>query len=200
MSIPDLEPAAQAGANILKTGINYKLYVVIGLVIGVGLFSAWFLKLEPIHSWIDPAMAPLSAIAAALIVDAQGMFESFMKYLAANPIAGVLGIVTAFGTLYGVVSAVSAQRAKANAEALATEKIHEAQQSLVDTSQKYAQTTRELSEAKDKIASYENDPSLQEAQIMVSDLNQKVRMQADTISELEKVIQDMKLKEKTIIA
>lgn len=200
MSAPDIGKTIQTAAGALKTGISYKIYIVLGICIGIALYLAWLLKFEPIHGLVDGFMITMSNVAGELAAQAVVLFNGALAYFTANPVAGMIGLVTAFGTVYGLASTIRADRAKAETERLANEQIQETQRKLVETSQAHVLATQEISGLKEKLAGYENDTGFTEAQKLISDQVAQLRTKTDEVNTLEKVIENLKLKEKTVYA
>lgn len=200
MSIPDVRPAAEAAANALKTGTTYKVYVLVGLIVGLCIFAVWFFRIEPVHGYVDNFIGALQPLISGITSLVKNLMSDMGKYFEAQPLPATIGVVTAFGTIYGVYSTVSAQRARAETERLANEQIQDTQSKLLQTSQQHLQALAENKTLQEQLDAYQNDTSFSEAQKIIGDLKTQVNSKTDQVTTLQNLVESLKLKEKVVAA
>jgi hypothetical protein len=200
MSLPNSQDTVWTVSKAVGTGRTYKVYLAIGVCIGLGLYVAWLTNFEPVHSFINDFILNISSVGVTVAEKAQVWANDAGAYFTANPVPATIGIVTAAGTVYGLISKVQADRARAETERYTNEQIMETQRKLVETSQQHLLATQEIGGLKEKLSAYENDTSFIEAKQLIADQATQLRTKADEVSTLEKLITDLKLKEKTVIA
>lgn len=198
MSMPRI-PDAQTVRSTLKTGMTYKLYIALGAGIGLAVFFAWLMKVEPIYSFVDGFMLEMSGAAKVLVNNLGLMVKDAIDYFNANPIPAVIGLVTAGGTVYGLVSKIQGDRARAESERYANEQIMETQKKLIETGQQHLLATQKVDALEGQLEVYKNDTSFTEAQSVIQNLKTQLSTKNETISELEKLLADLKTKETVVV-
>jgi hypothetical protein len=193
IKIPDLP------TTTIKTGLSYKLYLIVGVSIGLGIYLLWYFNIEPVHGLVNVLVVNLSVAGQQLAISLQGLASQAIAYFNAEPIPATIGVLTAAGTVYGIISKVQGDRARAETERLANQQIQETQQKLVETSQQHLAATQQITTLKDKLSAYESDTSFTEAQNVIGDLKKQLTTKTDTITELENIIESLKTKETVVV-
>lgn len=180
-------------------GSHYKAALVVGLAIGFGLFGLWSMHIEPFAGYLQPFMVAMSGFVKAFTADLMSLANMAIKYAEANPIPAFLGAMTLFGTVYGIFSKISGDRALARTKAMASEQITDAHAELLDLSQRHNIAQTKVNSLQEELDTYKNDTSFQEAQGMISGLKSEVSQKAETIQELSKIIEDLKTKTQVVV-
>lgn len=189
-----------ARAVVPKTkGSHTKTLLLVGVLIGVGIYCAWAFDVEPFAGYLQPYMLAVTGFVKIFEADVISLANTAIKYAEANPIPAFLGGITMFGTVYGIYSKVAGDRALARTQALASEQISEVQGNLVNTSQNLGVAQTKITSLQEELDTYKNDTSFQEAQNMIGTMKSQVSQKEATIGELTKIIEDLKTKTQIVV-
>jgi hypothetical protein len=177
--------------------------VIIGVLLGLALWLLWFNNIEPFYSFLNPIVAWSISIMASLGVFARSLLAAIGKYAQENPIPATLEFLSVAGAGYGILSKLSADRAKNAVQNELNAKLMDAQSSLIDVSQKHDLAQQQIQTLNSQLDQYKNDDYVTQLETNVSQLKGQLTTQLaakdETIRTLENMIQDMKQKTVTLV-
>ena len=186
----------QTGYRKQKT-VSASTLAAVGFLAGVGLFLAWYVRLEPLFSWLNPAVTTIKNGVATLSSPVIGLFQGLANGFMANPIPYVTaGISIASVTLLPLVKRHYEQQ-KQKAEAQAAQQVISMQGQMLQQQQILGQTQTKAQNLEQQVALLQNSDlsnSLGEAQNLLAQRNEEVRSLRSQNETLMRVIEDLKTK------
>jgi len=172
------------------------LAIVIGVTVGLSLFSVWFLKIDPFHEALDGFMASMQAGVKTLTTSWGGAAGMLLEQMNKNPIATGGSILAGTSAIVSLYSKFKSDKAKAQVEVAAAKAQSEAQKQLITQGQAYSQLQDKYLKIKGQV---DGDTFANEARVLIegqktsiATLEQKVGTAQETIATLERVIEKLK--------
>jgi hypothetical protein len=188
-------PVLQVASAVSKVKTpHYKTLLLVGLLMGVGVYSLWLLHVEPFAGILQPYMLAVTGFVKDIGAGIVNLVNMGVKYTMSQPLPAVVGGITMLGTVYGIFSKVAGDRALAKTQALASEQIQQAHADLLDLSQQHGIAQTKIGSLQEELDAYKNDTSFQEAQTMIGSLKTQVSQKEATVQELTHLIEDLKTK------
>jgi len=177
-------------------------FIILGVLIGAGVFAVWFMRIEPFYGVLNPYVTSVVNAVANIIPTLSATFEGIWNAFLQNPIAYAATGITAIGGIYALISKIRADHAKQQIELVAAQREAEFQNDFYKQAQTLGQKETQLQELQQKISQLENNNSpnlLSEAQTVISQKNQELQMKNAEVQALQRVIAELKVKVKEVV-
>jgi ribosomal protein S15P/S13E len=186
-------------AAVVVSDRRYLIGAIIGATIGLSLFGLWYFHIEPAYSYLAGVMPPLQLAANSIVGGLKTAAAGIMTAFVTQPFATGTAMLASAGAIYGIVSKIRADKLSADTRAIAAKEVGEAQKAAIVASQQATMATEKIKTLEAQIEEYKNDTSFGDSQKIIAEQRDRVRTLEATVAELERVIEGLKLKEKTVI-
>ncbi len=196
MSVPE---SVKTAASTIASDRRYTYALVLGVVIALGLYGLWFFQIEPVYGWLAGSMVLIEAAAVSLVEGIKTGIAGLTSAFVTQPIGTITATLASAGAVYGIVSKIRADHQTAKVQAEAATQVAEAQKAAISAGQKANMAEDKIKGLETQIEGYKNDTSFVDAQKIISEQRAKITTLTDTKAELEKLVADLKLKEKEVV-
>jgi len=170
------------------------LAIVIGVTVGLSLFSVWFLKIDPFHEALDGFMANMQVVVASVTTQAGNAGGLLLEQMNKNPIATGGSILAGTSAIVSLYSKFKSDKAKVQVEVAAAKAQSESQKALITQGQAFSQAQSKMDEMQKKLDAYGIDTFADEAKTVIERQKQELLSAKAQLEILSKQIETMRLK------